>query len=117
MITDIILCMFIDLDQISSTATFLCDPDLHCSCSRSLNKFYSILHVGKHLRLSFFSVDVLKFCCHFCDLGFVHSNFKVIQYFRLTIGFKLFSNFVAALQSGHTVFSGFLFSLKLVHKK
>ena len=28
MITDIILCMFIDLDQISSTATFLCDPDL-----------------------------------------------------------------------------------------
>ena len=89
MITDIILRMFIDLDQISSTATFLCDPDLDFSCSRSHNKFYSILHVGKPLRLSFFSVDVLKFSCRFCDLDFVHSNFKVIQYLRLTIGFKL----------------------------
>ena len=89
MITDIIFCMFLDLDQISSTATFICDPDLDFSCSRSLNKFYSILHVGKPLRLSFFSVDVLKFCCHFCDLDFVHSNFKVIKYLRLTIGFKL----------------------------
>ena len=38
MITDIILCMFIDLDQISSTATFLCDPDLDFFCSRLLNK-------------------------------------------------------------------------------
>ena len=28
MITDIILCMFIDLDQIFSTSTFVCDPDL-----------------------------------------------------------------------------------------
>ena len=35
MITDIILCMFIELDQISSTATFLCDPDLDSFCSRS----------------------------------------------------------------------------------
>ena len=26
--TDLILCMCIDLDQIFSTATFLCDPDL-----------------------------------------------------------------------------------------
>ena len=89
MVTDIILCMFIDLDQISSIATFLCDPDLDFFCSRLLNKFYSILHVGKPLRLSFFSVDVLKFCCRFCDLDFVHSNFKVIQYLRLTIWFKL----------------------------
>ena len=31
MITDIVLCMIIDLDQISSTATFLCDPDLDFS--------------------------------------------------------------------------------------
>ena len=89
MITDIILCMFIDLYQISSTATFLCDPDLDFTCSRSLNKFCSILHVGKPLRLSFFSVDVLKFCFRFCDLDFVHSNFMVIQCLRLTIGFKL----------------------------
>ena len=28
MITDIILCMFIDLIQISSTVSFLCYPDL-----------------------------------------------------------------------------------------
>ena len=39
MITDIILCMIIDLDQISSTATCLCDPDLDFSCSRSLHIF------------------------------------------------------------------------------
>ena len=43
----------------------------------------------------------------------VVAPFKVIQYLRLTIAFKLvlsqFSNFVAALQSGHTLFSGFLF--------
>ena len=32
---------------------------------------------------------VLKFCCPFCDLDFVHSNFKVIQYLRLSIGLKL----------------------------
>ena len=38
MITDI-LCMFIDLDQSSSTATFLCDHGLDLSCSRSLNSF------------------------------------------------------------------------------
>ena len=31
MITDIILYNFIDLDQISSTATFQCDPDLDLS--------------------------------------------------------------------------------------
>ena len=34
-------------------------------------------------------MDLLKFCWHFCDLDFVHSNFKVIQYLRLTIAFKL----------------------------
>ena len=61
-------------------------------------------------------MDLLKFCCSFCDLDFVHLNFKVIQYLRLTIVFKacsqsIFSNFVAALQSGHTVFSGFLLYL------
>ena len=37
--TTSILGLFIDLDQISSTATFLCDPDLDFSCSRSLNIF------------------------------------------------------------------------------
>ena len=91
MITDIILCMFIDLDQSSSTATFLCDPDLDFSCSRSLliKQFYSILREGKPLHLSLFSVDLLKFCCSFCDLDIVHSNFKVIQYLRLAIAFKL----------------------------
>ena len=89
MIIDIIFCMFIDLDQISSTATFPCDPDLDFLCSRSLNIFYSMLHVGKPLYLSLFLVDLLKFCCCFCDLDFVHSNFKVIQYLTLTIAFKL----------------------------
>ena len=34
-------------------------------------------------------MDLLKLCCRFCDLDFVHSNFKVIQYLRLTIAFKL----------------------------
>ena len=34
-------------------------------------------------------MDLLKLCCRFCDLDFVHSNFKVIQYLRLTITFKL----------------------------
>ena len=34
-------------------------------------------------------MDLLKFCCRFCDLDFVHSDFKVIQYLRLTIAFKL----------------------------
>ena len=76
----------------------------------------SILHVGKPLHLSLFSVDLFKFCCSFCDLDIVHSNFKDIQYLMLTIAFKLvlsqiFSNFVASLQSDHTVFSGFLFTL------
>ena len=37
--TDSIPCMGIDLDQISLTATFLCDPDLDFFCSRSLNNF------------------------------------------------------------------------------
>ena len=32
-------CMGIDLDDISLTATFLCDPDLDFFCSRSLNNF------------------------------------------------------------------------------
>ena len=114
MITDIILCMFIDLDQISSTATFLCDPDLDFFCSRLLNKFYGILHVGKPLGLSCFSIDELKFCCRFCDLDFVHSNFKVIQYLRLTIWFKLvlsqFSQILLPLCNPATPsFSGFLF--------
>ena len=72
-----------------------------------------MLHVGKPLHLSLFLVDLLKFCCRLCDLDFVHSNFKVIQYLMLIIAFKLVlshssQNFVAALQSGHTVFSGFL---------
>ena len=39
MTRDVIHCMFVDLHQISSTATFLCDPDLDFSCSRSLNIF------------------------------------------------------------------------------
>ena len=34
-------------------------------------------------------MDLLKFCCRFCDFDFVHSNFKVIQYLRLIIAFKL----------------------------
>ena len=34
-------------------------------------------------------MDILKFCCSFCDLDFVHSNFKVIQYLMFTIAFKL----------------------------
>ena len=34
-------------------------------------------------------MDLLKFCLSFCDLDFVHSNFKVIQYLWLTIAFKL----------------------------
>ena len=34
-------------------------------------------------------MDFLKFCCSFCDLDFVHSNFKVMQYPRLTIAFML----------------------------
>ena len=51
--------------------------------------FYSILHVCKPLHLSLFLVDLLKFCCSFCDFVFVHSNFKVIQYLMLTIAFKL----------------------------
>ena len=94
MLTDIIVCMFIDLDQISSTAIFLCVPDLDFSCPTSLNKFNSILHLAKPLRLSFYSVDVLKFCCRFCDLDVVHSNFKIILYLKLTIAFKLvFSQF------------------------
>ena len=54
MITDIILCMFIDLDQISSTATFLCDPDLDFFHSRSINNF------GRPLRLSLFSVTLIS---------------------------------------------------------
>ena len=39
MITDIILCMFIEVDQISSGATFLYNSDLDFFCSRSLNNF------------------------------------------------------------------------------
>ena len=31
--------LFINIDQISSTATFLCDPDLDYFCSRSLYNF------------------------------------------------------------------------------
>ena len=46
--------MFIDLDQISSTATFLCDPDLDFFHSRSLNNF------GKPLGLSLFSVTLIS---------------------------------------------------------
>ena len=46
MITDIIFCMFIDLDQISSAAIVLCDPDLDFFYSKSLNNF------GYPLRLS-----------------------------------------------------------------
>ena len=34
-------------------------------------------------------MDLPNFCWCFCDLDFVHSNFKVIQNFRLTIAFKL----------------------------
>ena len=34
-------------------------------------------------------MDLLKFCCSFCDLDFVYSDFKVKQYLRLTIAFKL----------------------------
>ena len=34
-------------------------------------------------------MDLLKFCRSFCDLDFVHSDFKVIQYLKLTIAFKL----------------------------
>ena len=41
------------------------------------------------MHLSLFSVDLLKFCCSFCDLDIVHSNVKVIQYLKLTIAFKL----------------------------
>ena len=37
--TDLIPCMGIDLDEISWTATFPCDPDLHFFRSRSLNNF------------------------------------------------------------------------------
>ena len=48
-----------------------------------------MLHVGKPLHLSLFDVDLIKFCCRFRDLDFIHSNFKVIQYLRLTIAFKL----------------------------
>ena len=33
------ICIFIDLDQMSSTATFVCDPDLDFFYSRSLNNF------------------------------------------------------------------------------
>ena len=40
---DLILCMFMHHDQISSTATFLCDLDF--SCSRSLNNFGWSLHL------------------------------------------------------------------------
>ena len=75
--------MSIDLDQISSTAIFLWDPDLDFSCSRSLNIFTLYITCRSIL------VDHFKFCCHFCDLDFVHSNFKVIQYLRLTTAFKL----------------------------
>ena len=39
MITYIIFCMLLDIDQMSSTATFLCDPELDVCCSRSLNIF------------------------------------------------------------------------------
>ena len=35
--TDLMTCMGIDLDEISLTATFPCDPDFFCS--RSLNNF------------------------------------------------------------------------------
>ena len=34
-------------------------------------------------------MDLIKFCSRFRELDFVHSNFKVIQYLRLTIAFKL----------------------------
>ena len=34
-------------------------------------------------------MDLLKFCFCLCDLDFVHSDGKVIQYLRLTIAFKL----------------------------
>ena len=54
MITDIMLCMFMDLDQMSSTAIFLCDPDLDFFCSRSLNDF------GQPLRLSIFLVTLIS---------------------------------------------------------
>ena len=37
--TDSKPCMGIDLDEISLTATFPCDPDLDFSCSRPLNNF------------------------------------------------------------------------------
>ena len=30
-------------------------------------------------------MDLLKFCCPFCDLDFVHSNFKVIQFLRFIL--------------------------------
>ena len=88
MITDIILCMLIDLDQRSSSATFLWTLTLTFP-AQGLLIFYGKLHVGEPLHLSLFLVDLLKFCCCFCDLDFVHSNFKVIQYLRLTIAFKL----------------------------
>ena len=37
--TDMIPFMCIDLDEISLTATFSCDPDLDFSCSRSHSNF------------------------------------------------------------------------------
>ena len=37
--TNLILCLGIALDQISSSGTFLCDPDLDFFCSCSLNNF------------------------------------------------------------------------------
>ena len=46
--------MFIDLDQIALTATFLCDPDHDFFHSRSLNNF------GLPLGLSLFSVKLIS---------------------------------------------------------
>ena len=45
--------MGIDLDEISLTATFPCDPGLDFFCSRSLNNF------GQPLCLSLFSVALI----------------------------------------------------------
>ena len=57
--TDLILCMFIDLDQISSTATFLCGHDLDFFVQGHLISFvtfafkFAYLHINDNGHYTF----------------------------------------------------------------
>ena len=79
----------ISLSNLADMLIMVNPIDLEVTVQGWRSRWVSLTNVGCAGMLRF---ALLYYCWCFCDLDFVHSNFKVIQYFRLTIAFKLVLN-------------------------